>query len=176
MYQNNANELTLKEFKNIFNREYVKLCELAHKYVKDSDCSEDIVQNVFVKVWENKNHFKNKDNIEGYFYTSVRNKSIDFLKSKYAKNVKAYPVEDLEILQTEDYYLSEVITIKTADIIDRAIESLSNKCAKAIRLSIESYTNREIAEEMAISIHTVKEYKKKGYKDLRKKLAYLRVS
>lgn len=175
MDQNKTHELTLKEFEDIFNRLYEALCLFAHKYVKDLDRSEDIVQEVFIKVWEDKVPFKNKDKIEGFFYTVVKNKSLDFLRSKYAKDVEAYPLEDMETLQKESYFLREAIVIESSNLVERVLKLLPNKCAEAMRLSIESYTNKEIAEEMNISVYTVKEYKKTAYEKLRKSLGYLRV-
>ena len=174
MHQIKTYELTSDEFENIFERLYEPLCILAYKYVNDIGYSEDIVQNVFLKIFEDKVAFSDKNKVDGFFYTAVKNKSLDFLRSKYAKDIKAYSAEEMEALQTEEYYLSEVTTIKTLDIIKKVIKLLPNKCAEAIRLSIEDYTNKEIAEEMNISIYTVKEYKKTAYKKLREALAYLR--
>lgn len=175
MDQNKAHELTLKEFEKIFNRLYESLCLFAYKYVNDLERSKDIVQDVFIKVWEDRVLFKNKDKIEGFFYTAVKNKSLDFVRSKYARDVEAYPSEEMETLQTENYFLSEAIIIEASDVFERALKLLPNKCAEAIRLSIENYTNKEIAEEMSISVYTVKEYKKRAYKKLRKTLGYLRI-
>ncbi|GAA3622264.1 RNA polymerase sigma-70 factor [Flavivirga jejuensis] len=175
MDQNKAHELTLKEFENIFNRLYDSLCLFANKYVNDLNLSEDIVQNVFIKVWEDKVFFHDKDKIVGFLYTAVKNKSLDFLRSKYAKYVKAYSLEDLETLQTENYFISEAIILETSDIIERTIKSLPNKCAEVMRLSIENYANKEIAKKMNISVYTVKEYKKIAYQELRKTLGYLRI-
>ncbi|MDO5970415.1 RNA polymerase sigma-70 factor [Flavivirga aquimarina] len=168
MYKNKAHELTIKEFENIFNRLYELLCLFAHKYVNDLNLSKDIVQDVFIKVWEDKGVFCDEDKIEGLFYTAVKNKSLDFLRSKYAKDVKAYPLEDLETMQTENYFLSEVIIVETSNAIERALESLPSKWVEVMRLSIANYKNKEIAEEMNISVYTVKEYKKKAYRKLRK--------
>ncbi|AUP78043.1 RNA polymerase sigma-70 factor [Flavivirga eckloniae] len=175
MDQNKLRKLTSKEFEEIFNRLYDSLCLFAHKYVNDLGVSEDIVQNVFIKVWEDKVVFRDEDRIVGFFYTAVKNKSLDYLRSKYAKDVKAYTSEDLETLQTENYFLSEAILIETSDVIEKTMKSLPNKCAEAMRLSIENYTNKEIAEEMNISIYTVKEYKKMAYQKFRKALSYLRI-
>ncbi|GAA3622272.1 sigma-70 family RNA polymerase sigma factor [Flavivirga jejuensis] len=175
MDQSKEYELTLKEYENFFNRRYKSLCLFANEYVNDLDDSEDIVQNVFIKVWEDKVSFKSKDKIESFFYTAVKNKSLDFLRSKYVKNVNTYPLEDLEALQTENYNLPEAVILETSDIIERELKALPSKAAKAIRLSIENYKNKEIAEEMNISIHTVKSYKKESYQKLRKTLSFLRI-
>ncbi len=175
MDQNKAKKLTTNEFENIFNDLYDALCLYVNKYINDLSLSEDIVQNVFIKVWEDQVTFLDKDKMTGFFYTAVKNKALDFLRSKYAKDVRAYALEDLETLQTENYFLSEVIMIEASEVIENAIKSLPNKCAEVIRLSLESHTNKEIAEAMNISVYTVKEYKKIAYKKLRKILAHLKI-
>ena len=63
--------------------------------------------------------------------------------------------------------MREAIIIETSQIIDNAINTLPNKCAHIIRLSIKNLTNSEIANELGISINTVKAQKKIAYKKLR---------
>lgn len=136
------NQFTLSEFEKIFNRLYAPLCLFANKYVDDLSLSKDIVQNVFIKVWEDKVIFQDKKKIEEFFYTAVRNKSLDYLRSKCAKDFKVYPTEDLKTLQTENYFITETIIWDTSAIIQNAMNSLPKKTAQAIRLSIEDYNNR----------------------------------
>ena len=167
--------LSLKEFKIIFDRLYKRLCFFANKYVNDISLSEDIVQEVFIKVWEKNPYFENQDKTEGFFYTAVRNKSLDFLRSKYAKDVKPYPSEKLEILQSDRHFMTEVFVIETSTLFENAINTLPAKNAEAIRLSLKAYTNKEIADEMDVSVDAVKKYKKLAYKEFRKTLGHLRV-
>ncbi|MEP1488017.1 MAG: sigma-70 family RNA polymerase sigma factor [Algibacter sp.] len=169
------NMLTLSEFEANFNRLYPSLCLFANKYVNDLSLSEDIVQNVFIKVWEDKTSFHDKSKIDGFFYKAVRNKSLDFLKSKYAKDFKTYSDVDLEILQSENFFFSEAVIIDTSAIIQNAINLLPDKAAQVIRLSIKDFTNKEIANQMQISIHTVKDHKKMVYRKFRKLFAHLAI-
>ncbi len=160
-------KLTLNEFEKIYYRLYTPLCLFANTYVNDLDISQDIVQDVFVKVWEDKLSFENQDKIDAFFYIAVKNKSLDFLKSKYSKDFKAYATEDLEILQSEAHFISEIAIIEASTTIENVLKLLPKRCAEAMRLSIKYYKNKEIAEKMNISVDTVKEYKKKSYKKLR---------
>ncbi len=156
-------------FEKVFDRLNNPLCLFAYKYVNDFKTSEDIVQNVFIKVWEDDTiSFHDMKKVDGLFYTIVKNKSLDFLRSKYAKDVQAYPIENLEIFQTEKYNLKETFIVDTSTIIHNAINSLPNKCGYVMKLSLKGYSNKEIASEMQLSVQTVKVHKKNAYKKLRK--------
>jgi RNA polymerase sigma-70 factor (ECF subfamily) len=169
------NSLSLREFEKIFERLYDRLCFFANKYVKDVNHSEDIVQDVFIKVWEKKLYFENQNKTDGFFYTAVRNKCLDFLRTKYTKDFKAYPTDELEILQTDVYFMSEVVQTETSALIEKAINSLPDQIAKVMRLSLEGCTNKEIAIKMNISVNTVKSYKKNAYIKFRETLGHLTI-
>lgn len=160
-------KLSLKEYKSLFNKLYDTLCLFSNTYIKDLEVSKDIVQDVFVKIWEDKIEFKNDIGIKSYLYTSVKNKSLDYLKSKRYRSTDNVPSIEMEKLETEQFFLREVVVLEASVIINNAINTLPIKCANIIKLSIKNYTNAEIAEELEISIHTVKAQKRTAYKRLR---------
>lgn len=159
--------LALKEYKSLFHRLYTSLCLFANKYVDDLEVSKDIVQEVFIKVWEDKIDFQNENSIKSYLYTSVKNKSLDYIKSKRYKSTSPLTAEEKEKLETEPFFLREVVILETSNIIEDAINTLPNRCAQIVRMSIRSFTNGEIAQELGLSIHTIKAQKKIAYKRLR---------
>ena len=160
-------KLTLKEYKKLFNKLYTSLCLFANKYIDNMEASKDIVQDVFVKIWEDKIEFQDESNIKSYLYTSVKNKSLDYLKSKRVKTTDRLSQDDIEYLETEPFFLREVVVLETSKIIEEAINTLPNRCAQIIRLSIKDFTNADIAEALGISINTVKAQKKIAYKRLK---------
>jgi RNA polymerase sigma-70 factor (ECF subfamily) len=159
--------LTLKEYKSLFQKLYTSLCLFANKYVENIEVSKDIVQEVFIKVWEDKIEFQNENSIKSYLYTAVKNRSLDYLKSKRYKSTDHLPIKDLEKLETEPFFLREVVILETSNIIEEAINTLPNKCAQIIRMSIKSFTNMEIAKELGVSINTIKAQKRIAYKRLK---------
>lgn len=159
--------LTLKEYKGLFNRLYTSLCLFANKYLENIEISKDIVQDVFIKVWENKIEFQSENTIKSYLYTAVKNKSLDYLKSKRVKTTDHLSTLEIEKIETEAYFLREVVVVETSKIIEEAINTLPDRCAQVIRLSIKEFTNSQIAEELSVSINTVKAQKKIAYKKLR---------
>ncbi len=160
-------KLTLKEYKSLFDKLYTSLCLFANSYLKNLEVSKDIVQEVFIKIWEDKIEFQNENTIKSYLYTAVKNKSLDYLKSKYVKTTEHFSISEMEKLETEPFFLREVVILETSSIIENAINTLPNKCAQIIKLSIKDFTNAEIAEELGISVNTVKTQKKIGYKRLK---------
>lgn len=167
MKKTNSHQLSVKEYKNIFNDLYKSLCLFGNKYVEDLEVSKDLVQDVFIKIWEDKIEFKNKDTVKSYLYTSVKNRSLDYLKSKRYKSTELFSSIKMEQLETESFFMREVVVSETSAIIEKAINTLPNKCAQIIRLSANNFTNIEIAKNLNISINTVKTQKKIAYKRLK---------
>ena len=73
----------------------------------------------------------------------------------------------MEQLETEPFFLREVVILETSKIIEEALKTLPTRCAQIIRLSIKNFSNAEIAEELNLSINTVKAQKKIAYKRLK---------
>lgn len=159
--------LSLKQYKAIFNSLYTPLCLFSFKYIEDLDTSKDIVQDVFIKIWEDKIEFRNEKKIKSYLYTSVKNKSIDYLQTKQYKLKDRLSTQYMAKLESEAFFSREVVIIETSIIIERAINTLPNKCANIIRLSFNNLSNIEIAMELGISLNTVKTQKKIAYKKLK---------
>lgn len=159
--------LTLKVYKRIFNSYYTKLCLVSNSYVNDMDVSKDVVQEVFIKLWEGEIVYINDMAIKSFLYTAVRNKSLDYLKSSRVKLVEGIDVLEFERLESESNFNREVILAETSIKIEKAINALPQKCAQVIRLSLQEYSNAQIAENLNVSINTVKTQKKIAYTKLR---------
>ncbi|MDO5978789.1 sigma factor [Flavivirga spongiicola] len=84
------NELTLNNYKKLFESLYPQLSVFAYKYLNDWEFSKDVVEEVFVKAWEDKITFQNKDHVTGVFYKTVKNECLHFLKSKHYKVTEHY--------------------------------------------------------------------------------------
>jgi len=163
----NGHKLKLSEFNRLFKKTYNPLCLFANKYLEDLETSKDIVQDVFIKIWEDKVTFINETAIKSYLYTSVRNRSIDYLRNKSFRKTFPFNTKKMEELETETFFLREVVVVETSDIIENAINTLPKKCAKIIRLSAKGLTNANIAEKLGLTINTVKTQKKIAYKRLK---------
>ena len=144
------------------------MCIYAEKYIEDQDMAKDLVQELFLKLWELFEDFNSEIAIRAYLYKSIRNATINFLE--HQKVADKYLKRKIVEIRNEKNFLSQVIEKETHRIIHQAIEELPDKRKKIILLSIQGKTNPEIAKELDISVNTVKTQKADAYKQLRKSL------
>lgn len=164
----------LEGYKSLFETLYPPLCLFANKYLNDMDTSKDIVQEVFIKIWEKQPVFTNPNTTKAYFYTTVKNHCLNLLKSKHYKTIaKAAPL-DMELPHAEDYFFAEMVSAEIYVQLYKAIDTLPKKAAKVISLSINNYTTNEIAEELNITPSTVRTQKSLAYQKLKGLLAPLK--
>ncbi|WP_290476135.1 MULTISPECIES: RNA polymerase sigma-70 factor [unclassified Leeuwenhoekiella] len=160
--------LDTAEFKVMYKSLYPSLCLFAKNYLTDLQVSKDAVQEVFIRVWENNVYFENEIAAKSYLYTAVKNKCLDVLKSKYVRVIdhQLDPVK-MEWLESDRFFYTEVVRSETSSLIDKAMKSLPYRCAQIIKLSLNNYSNQEIADRLSVSINTVKAQKKIAYKKMR---------
>ncbi len=138
-------------FEKIFHQYYSPLCNYASKIVDDIPMSEDIVQNLFIQLWEN-NKLSEAKNIENFLLRATKFKCIDYLRTKKAKN---------EIVVDRFFDNRETsVSSFTEDDIEPLFHYFAAKLPKKTRevflLSRKSgLTYKEIAEELNISVKTV---------------------
>ena len=159
--------------KSLFDTLYPALCLFANRYLSDMDMSKDVVQEVFIRVWKKNKSFKSQNSAKSFFYTSVKNQCLNYLNSKTYRTLVNSSQIDVANMQTEDYFLSEVLTVETYSQLHQAIESLPKKTAKVIKLALSEYTTNEIAEELAITPSTVRTQKSIAYQKLKGLLNHL---
>lgn len=158
---------TTEGFKSLFDTLYPSLCLFANKYLHDMDMSKDIVQEVFIKIWNKKLSFKNHNAAKSYLYTSVKNHCLNYLKSKNYKMSRHATGIDIAKIQTDDYFIEEMLTIETYAQLHKAIKTLPEKAAKVIQLALNKYSTNDIAEELAVTTSTVRTQKSIAYKKLK---------
>lgn len=146
-----------------------KLCVYANSLIKNIYSAEDIVQNVFIKIWEQRNRLKIDNSIKSLLYKSVYNEFIDL----YRKNQSLLSIEKTyhdalhEITSEEDSDSMQRIV----NAINKEIDSLPQKCREVFVLSKkEGLTNIEISEHLNVSIKTVEAQITKAFSILRSSL------
>lgn len=131
----------------------------AMRVVGNPDDAEDLVENTFLKAWQAIQDGKDFDNIRSYLYLLVRNECVDFLRKK--KNIA-------DISEIPDVGEETIDTSERDACIWKAIDELPEKCREIFLMSKrDGMTNEEIAEELDISIKTVKNQMTKAYTRLR---------
>ncbi len=162
-------------YKRLFDTFYAALCVFSSKYVNNIELAKDIVQEVFIKIWKDDITFENEDNAKAFLYLAVRNKSLDLLKSKEFKSNFKLDLESRHILMSESYFEKQVLIEETSRLVNEAVNTLPYKCKRIIHLSLKGLENKQISEELSISLNTVKTQKRLAYQKLRPllKRAYL---
>lgn len=152
-----------KEFDIYFRKLYLPLGMFALRIVGDEYVAEDIVSNTFAKIWQKINSGFEIDNFTTYIYQAVRNESLSYLrKKKEMVGLENIPEVDEEAIDTSE---------RDAKIW-KAIDELPEKCRRVFLLSKrDGLSNEEIAEEMGISLKTVKNQMTKAFSRLREALS-----
>lgn len=158
-----------EEFKIIYLNFFAPLCVFAKKFVNDQE--EDLVNAVFINIWEKDIQFESQEHCRNYLYRSVRNTCIDFIRSRQAALQRDYKYiteshndihQSIEEIIIETEYWAEVY---------REILSLPKASSSIVKMSyFEGLNNQEIANKLNLSIQTVKNQKSKGIKLLRSAL------
>lgn len=168
------NDRTILEFQQgdknsyrlIFESQYSTMCLFANKFINDYDDAEDIAQEVFIELWHQRAKFESINHIKSFLYLSIKNRCINYKKHLLIKENHSKSIVDNSDLFFEDYVLeAEVI-----QNLNNAINNLPEQRKQVILYSMQGLKNNEIAENMKISIDTVKLHKKLAYKQLREKL------
>jgi RNA polymerase sigma-70 factor (ECF subfamily) len=167
----------LRSFKQLFDNYYVMLCYIANGYLNSKQLSEEVVDDVFYKIWENRETLVIHTSIKAYLIQAVRHRSINSLESKNRSNdyLTDTPIED----SREDFLftdtntpLSTLLSKELEEAITQAINSLPPECRKIFYLKhFENLKYEEIAVQQNISVNTVKSQLKIASQKLRKKLS-----
>ncbi len=152
-------------YESLFSDYYESLVSFAEKYTFDQQVSEDIVQELFIYVWEKASVIEIKVSLKAYFYQAIRNKCLNYLKSIKVqdKNNLLYIEAVIQGTDDADLYDPELVLQ-----IKEAIDELPSQMAKVFKLKIlNGLKQEEIAEELNISVNSVKTHLKRARTKLR---------
>ena len=149
----------MTKFDVLYRKFHRQLLLYTLKFVESENDALDIVQNIFVAVWEKRKYEQNEEAFKAYLFGAVKNSCLNYLK--HQKIVKKFENEtSLHLKEIEAFYYhsgeKSLIEKENLDEITSAIESLSGIYTEVIRLSrIEGLKNQEIAELLNIPVRTV---------------------
>lgn len=143
---------------------FPRLVSFAYNYAKDKTACEDIVQNVLLKFWENRQTIDINCSIKSLLYTSVKNSTINYIKKRANDRLK---VSEIEWLETERFAEHYAYQEEIRGNLFEAIKNLPEKCKEVVMLSLYQNTVSDIKEILDISENTVKYHKKRAYSLLR---------
>lgn len=160
-----------REFESLFRSSYVSLVRYAKTLIRDHDTAEEIVQDLFFRIWKDKEKLQIESSLNGYLYRAVHNRCLHYINhnkvvEKYAREMAFSETESNET--PSDILNYRDLQAKIAVIIER----LPEKCGKIFCMSrFEGLKYSEIAQKLSVSIKTVEANMGRALKEFRKALA-----
>lgn len=154
-------------FHTLYYKYHAYLYAIALRYLKDEDMAADTVQHVFIKLWETTKALNIDINVKNYLYTMTKNHILNQIRDNKETVSLNYINAQQEIKDKSDIVKS-MEDQQTIDVLHKGINSLPPQKRRVCQLKLEEgITNQKIADEMGISVHTVKTHYRESLKMLR---------
>lgn len=158
-------------FKNLYSSYYKSMAIYAYSILGVKSSGNDVVQDVFLTLWEKREQLDKIDNIKGYLFKAVKFKALDFLRAQQRQTQKQVTVEK-EFYPQKMYYETSLETAEFEAKIQGYLKDLHPNYRQAIMLSrFSGLTNDQIAEVMNVSKKTVENHLFRGLSLLKKQLS-----
>lgn len=158
------------DFEKLFREHYPRLCEFVDGYVRSAEVARDIVQDLFLALWEKRGGEGSPELTTAYLFTAARNRALKHLRhrrvvERHEERAAVWPQQapraDEEVRQRE-----------TAEAIDAAIAELPDRCREIFLLSRRQHMSyAEIASALGLSVKTVEVQMWRALRRLRESLA-----
>ena len=157
----------LSAFEALFRQYYPSMCVIAGKLVANREVAEDIVQDVFIRLWEKRTQTSlQATTFKSFLYVAVRNLCYNYLRDKK----KTIDFSQIELPDKQLSFQEQLIQEETYRLISNAIAELPVQSGKIMRLALEGKQNKEISEILGIAVTTVKTLKYNALKMLKNSL------
>lgn len=170
-------ESNIPAFNTLFARYYKNLCFYCKRIIENNEIAEEIVQEVFVKIWEDRDNIQIKNRVKPYLYRSVYNRSVNYLRDN--KNSINNITIDLNATNQISSFEADndILFFELETKLFALIDTFPEKEKKVFVLKrLENYSYKEIAQELGISEKMVEKYLYKATKKLRVALSQYKSS
>jgi RNA polymerase sigma-70 factor (family 1) len=158
-----------RRFEVFYKKYYKQLFTVAYRYVGRTETAEEIVHDVFINIWNKAGQLNIQTSLKSYLFRSVINSSLNHIKKEKTQFEKqsAYAIVHNQELETlgEDTNEADETLFKG---LEEALALLPEKCKQVMYLS--RFGKQELADQLEISIKTVKNHLTYGFKKLREHL------
>ena len=157
-----------KSFELLFRKYYQGLCNYCMGILGDAEKTEDVVQDAFVYLWENRRRINIKTSLKSYLYQSVRHGALKVIRSQTLEQRHISRLtEFIEYLEQSEFSEEELSGLQK---VEQAIEELPSQCKSVFLMSlVDEKSYKQIADELVISLNTVKTHISKAYRLIREK-------
>ncbi|MCG3167399.1 MAG: ECF RNA polymerase sigma factor SigE [Bacteroidia bacterium] len=157
-------------FEQVFREHYKALCGYATRFLKEKEGAEEIVQDIFFKLWEKRETLEINSSLKSYLFRAVHNRCLNTVRHiDIRENYKAD--NEARIKAEEENITEQFNRFELQQQIQKAIDALPEQRQKIFKLSrLQGLKYREIAEQMQLSEKTVEAQMSKALKSLREDL------
>ena len=159
-------------FEQLFLRYGKAMIVFARRIVKDSDIADNVVQDVFIKIWTHRSTLDPSKNIKAYLYKATRNQAINWLRRKDVERRHAHELQSRKdsAKTPEDEWRRKEVRAAIQD----AVQQLPERCRLIFSMNrFDRLTYAEIADVLDISVKTVETHMGRALQLLRKRLSFL---
>jgi RNA polymerase sigma-70 factor (ECF subfamily) len=140
-------------YNQLFARYYTRLCQYVYSFLENKEDTEDVVQELFLNIWNNRRKTAIRENGAGYLYTMAKNMSLNHLRATKNYRTLLEKQEPEPDSDEENVLESDEFRIALYDCIDR----LPERSRQVFLLHrIEGMKQKDIAEKLKISVKTIK--------------------
>jgi RNA polymerase sigma factor (sigma-70 family) len=156
----------------IYRKYFFVLYQYGKKICNDHELVKDSIQDLFIKIWNNRENLKETTSIKYYLLTALKRKLLDTLSGPQTRLASDHELIERDLFVVEDIDEDEMLAKK--EEVVKALNKLSGHQQKLLHLKFyKNRTNQEIAEEMGITIQSVYNAVFKTLKSLRNQLSML---
>lgn len=156
-----------------FRRHYADMCRAALRILRDSNLAEDLAQEVFYELWRNRQKLRIEGTAGAYLRRATVNRSLNYLRDRRLPLSDSVPAE----LPLPSALPGAQKQLEQAELeleIQRAIDRLPDRCRTVFVLNrFEELSNKEIAQQLDISVKTVENQMTRALRLLRQHLSHL---
>nr|WP_207190448.1 RNA polymerase sigma-70 factor [Galbibacter mesophilus] len=145
-------KITADSYKDLFYNFYPRLLSFCQRYVSDTTIAEEIVEECMLYVWERRKDMNKVRDLKSYLYTMAKNKALAHIKQR-DKIVSLDTQKYDSISEVDEFIIEEEVH----SVLIEALDNLPEKCKNIFKLScLEGLKYKDIAEDLNISVNTVK--------------------
>lgn len=159
-----------RAFRILYEKYVPALRYFAAKYIGEEEMIDDVVQDVFVCLWEKRADFKTEETIKAFLYKSVKNSCLNTIRHQGVKDRYAeVALRDEEQVSFWDH----ILEAELFELLLGVFNELPPACREVYRLSLEGKKHEEIAEILQITVNTVKKHKNNANRYMRERLKHI---
>ena len=155
----------LKSYEVLFHRYYDLFLTFTKRVVREHAAAEDIVQDIILELYSRRLRFNTPVALKSFLFLSVKNRALNFLRRQRAQeHYLSISVEE------ESFFLNNIIREEVYYHLQKMIGELSDPVRKIYELTLQEFSNEEIAEQLGLTVDSVKAHKKRGKQILKERL------